>query len=82
MVPLRSGTPRFPLGRILMTPGAIAALQSAGENGGGVPGPPRKSRLGRVCVDDIERNGAALVDGERLVSAYTLRNALKIWIIT
>ncbi len=37
---------------------------------------------GEVCQEDKETNDYALENGERLLSAYTLPDGEKIWIIT
>ena len=37
---------------------------------------------GTVCPDDALANDEALEEGERLLSAYKLRDGTKVWIIT
>ena len=37
---------------------------------------------GELSDDDKELNNEAIKDGSRLLSAYSLRNGKKIWIIT
>lgn len=37
---------------------------------------------GDLCVDDLKNNNDALINGERLLSAYTDTFGIKFWIIT
>jgi len=74
--------PRFELGSVVGTPGAMAALQAAGTD-------PRELLLrhsvgdwGELDPEDIQANEAALTHGHRLMSCYTLSTGIKIWSIT
>lgn len=73
---------KFEPGNILATPGAIMAFHAAGEN------PLRYLLLhlachwGEVDRDDWGRNDWAVRNNARLLSAYSLRNGTKIWLIT
>jgi hypothetical protein len=73
---------RFPPGRIVATPGALAALEEAGAS----PGIFLKRHLtgdwGEVDDHDRRENELSVVQGFRLLSAYTLSNGTKLWIIT
>jgi len=73
---------RFPPGRIVATPGALVALEEAGES----PGIFLKRHLtgdwGEVVDHDRRENELSVVQGFRLLSAYTLSNGTKLWIIT
>ena len=73
---------KFPLGRLLTTPGALRAFTEAGDN-------PLKYLLrhargdwGDVPPEDAKENEFSLNRHLRLFSAYTLRNGTKIWVIT
>jgi hypothetical protein len=72
----------FPPGRIVATPGALAALEEAGES----PGIFLKRHLtgdwGEVDDHDRRENELSVVQGFRLLSAYTLSNGIKLWVIT
>jgi hypothetical protein len=72
----------FPAGQIVATPGALAALEEAGE----VPGIFLRRHLtadwGEVDEHDRRENELSVVQGFRLLSAYTLSNGTKLWIIT
>ena len=78
------GAQRVPLGQVVATPGALAALEAAGTT------PlPFLSRHARgdwgeaLCAQDTLANDQALRDGERLLSAYFLPlTGEKLWIIT
>jgi hypothetical protein len=69
--------PKFPLGRLLATPGAIAL---------GINFAPYINRhvhgdWGDVDSEDWQRNDASIEDGSRIISAYQTA-AGRIWIIT
>jgi hypothetical protein len=73
---------RFPPGRIVATPGALAALEEIGAS----PGIFLKRHLtgdwGEVDDHDRRENELSVVQGFRLLSAYTLSDGTKLWIIT
>ena len=74
--------PKFPLGQILATPGALDALGECHQN--------LLSFLARHSVgdwddlsdEDRELNDLAVEDGSRILSAYRTKNGTKLWIIT
>ena len=71
---------KFPLGRLVATPGALAILSH----------PDITTALARhlqgdwgdVDGDDRAANDNALIEGSRLLSAYHAANGTKFWIIT
>lgn len=71
---------RFPLGRTVITPGALEALST----------PTVLAALhrhlngdwGDLDAEDKAANERALVDGTRLLSAYRSSDDIKFWIIT
>jgi len=72
--------PRFTMGRLLATPGAIDAF-----NGDSFwPYITRHSQgdWGEISEEDKAENEFSLKHGFRLLSAYTIPNGCKIWIIT
>jgi hypothetical protein len=74
--------PKFSLGQLVATPGALEALQQAGQSFADFLARHVRGDWGEVCADDKRANDQALVDGDRLLSAYrTLRN-VRIWVIT
>ncbi|MFN0017951.1 MAG: hypothetical protein ACKVP0_06800 [Pirellulaceae bacterium] len=74
--------PRFSLGQVLATPGAIAALAVAGQSGHEFLSRHTQGDWGDVCVEDAALNDEAMIDGSRLLSSYRLKDGTKIWIIT
>ena len=74
--------PLFDLGQIVATPGALEALHDAGQQ-------PHEFLMRHVTGDwgdlddeDKSLNNAAVIDGSRILSAYTTSKAQKIWLIT
>jgi hypothetical protein len=77
-----NGKPKFSLGQIVATPGALEALQESGQSPQFFLARHVRGDWGEVCDEDKRLNDQALVDGSRLLSAYrTLRNT-RIWLIT
>jgi len=73
---------RFPLGQLVATRGALAAMNEGA--GSFWPYITRHSEgdWGDVCQEDKAENELSLKHGFRLLSAYTLPGGQKIWIIT
>jgi len=72
----------FPLGQVVATPGALGAFADAEE-----PYLPylmrhARSDWGVVSPEDARANDEACEMGDRLLSAYRLRDGTKVWIIT
>jgi hypothetical protein len=72
----------FPLGQIVSTPGALAALEEAGHLPAEFLSRHAKGDWGDLCAADRQENELSLRKGFRLFSSYTLRNEQKLWIIT
>ena len=75
-------TPLFRPGRILATPGVLAALEHASQNTSEFLSRHLAGDWGAVSADDKAANDESLLDGSRLLSAYVLTTDVKIWIIT
>lgn len=75
-------TPKFPLGQTVATPGAIAAFEKTGETMDAYMRRHHAGDWGDVGDEDRQTNDEALKDGNRLLSAYHLKDGTKIWIIT
>lgn len=77
-----NGTSKFPLGRLLATPGALAVLEEAGQTPFDFISRHARGDWGDVCADDKQANEDALVDGSRLLSSYKTSTNVKLWVIT
>ena len=78
----RSAPARFPMGRIVATPAALAALEEAGQAPIDLLRRHAVSDWGDLDEHDRQENEFSLRRGFRLLSAYTLSNGTRIWIIT
>jgi len=73
--------PILKLGRIVAAPGAMRAAGAMG---------PIANMLGKHSIgiwgdldkEDIDANDHALIHGGRILSAYWIRDAIKVWVIT
>lgn len=72
----------FPLGRVVATPDALAALSESGEDGKTFLDRHSKGDWGEIDQSDWAVNDEALRIGDRVVSAYNLKISTRIWIIT
>jgi hypothetical protein len=73
---------KFDPGRILATPGALAAFESSGDQ-------PLDFLLKHVNLDpgnlspeDVQENQRSVENGWRILSAYRLSDGTRIWLIT
>src|SRR5215510_7355480 len=74
--------PRFPLGRIVATPGALEALEQAGQSARDFLTLHVAGNWGEIDEDDRRENEVSLHAGFRLLSAYRLRTGARLWIIS
>lgn len=75
--------PLFPLGAIVATPGALAALAATGESAAGFIVRHQAGDYGCVSDDDKKANDDAVRCGERVLSAFMLNDGqTKLWVIT
>ena len=72
----------LPLGRLVSTPCALDALAKAGQSAAEFIERHRKGDWGDLVPADCEANDRAVIDGDRILSAYSLKDQTKIWIIT
>ncbi|MGD0463888.1 MAG: hypothetical protein ABSB74_15485 [Tepidisphaeraceae bacterium] len=72
----------LPLGRLLSTPGAIGAMAKAGQDPLALISRHRTGDWGGVDAADRAANDQAVIEGERILSAYTLKDGIRLWIIT
>lgn len=81
-------TARFALGRVVATPGALAALQEAGQSPAHFLGLHASGAWGELDRDDRQANDQAIAhEGDperqgRVFSSYVTRTGQKIWVIT
>ena len=73
---------RFSLGRLLLTPGAQAAMSAAGQSPLEFLSRHASGDWGEVDAHDQRENELSLQEGFRLLSAYRTRTDIKLWIIT
>jgi hypothetical protein len=73
---------KFHLGQLLATPGALSALQDAGQSPAEFLSRHSLGDWGELCDTDRQLNQQALADGSRLLSAYATVKGVKLWIIT
>jgi hypothetical protein len=76
------GSRLFSLGQIVATPGALSALEKAGQSASQFLVRHALGDWGDLCVEDKQANAEALQEKLRLLSAYRLTDGTKIWVIT
>jgi len=74
--------PRFRLGRIVATPGALAAFERTRVNPVVFLSRHQRGDWGDLDVEDRAENERSVQSGFRILSAYTLSDGTRIWIIT
>ncbi len=72
----------FPLGQLLATPGALAALEAAKEPAIKFFARHKRGEWGDLSDDDKAANDASVKNGSRILSAYFLKDGTKLWVIT
>jgi hypothetical protein len=73
---------KFRLGQVVSTPGALAAMEQAGDHPLTFLTRHAMGDWGELDDHDRQENDLSLVHGLRLVSAYSLSDGTRIWIIT
>lgn len=73
---------RLPLGRLLATPAAINALQTADVSIFALVNRHARGDWGDVSAEDRQHNDLAAIAGERVLSSYSLPNGQTVWLIT
>jgi hypothetical protein len=74
--------PKFSLGRVVVTPGALRALEEANQNPFEFLARHQAGDWGELCEGDKRENEFSVRNGFRILSAYRTRNNTRIWIIT
>lgn len=73
---------QFPLGYVVATPGAMAAIIAAGQSTHDFLRRHVHCDWGDVGEADRRANEEALKTGERLLSVYRTKRGRKVWVIT
>jgi hypothetical protein len=73
---------RFPLGRVVATPGALRALEKGNQNPFEFLARHQAGDWGDLCEEDKRENEFSVENGFRILSAYRTRNNTRIWVIT
>lgn len=74
--------PKFPLGQVVATPGALEALEESAQSPLDFLHRHVAGDWGLVDKDDQAANDVALQEGSRILSAYKTLKGVKIWVIT
>ena len=72
----------FSLGQLVATPGALRVIKDSSQTPDFFLDRHVRGDWGEVCDEDKLANDAALVHGERLLSAYKTLRGQRIWIVT
>ena len=75
-------SPKFHLGTLVSTPGALAALTEAGQSPMQFISRHIVGDWGDCDQHDLQANEDALKNGDRLFSVYRTAKGVKIWVIT
>ena len=75
-------TPKFPLGQIVATPGAIEAMKESGQTADFFLDQHSAGNWGIVDQEDWQLNDEALKDGSRLLSVFHTLKSKKLYVIT
>lgn len=73
---------KFRLGQVVATPGALEALQEAGQQPWEFLVRHVVGDWGQIDQEDWQLNDASLQDGSRVLSAYRTSKNVKLWVIT
>ena len=82
IAPANKPEPRFRLGRCLATPGAMAAMETAGQAPADFLDRHIRGDWGDVDADDRQANEDALASDARIFSVYHTTSRVKLWVIT
>lgn len=74
--------PRFKLGQVVATQGALAALNDNKMSAWTLLSRHLAGDYGSVDEHDRQANEQAIEDGSRILSAYVLPDQSKLWVIT
>ena len=75
-------TALFPLGMVVMTPGAASLLADSEMPSRRFIERHQEGDWGDLCEEDAQANPDAIEQGDRILSAYKLEGGQKLWVIT
>ena len=75
-------TPLFPLGQVVSTPGALDAISRAGQEPWELLARHVSGDWRELDEEDRCENELSVREGLRILSAYTLSDGSRIWVIT
>jgi hypothetical protein len=78
----RQNSPKFDLGSVVATPGALEALEQNRTNPAQLIARHLSGDWGDLDMEDKRLNDSAVKAGGRILSSYILPDGSKIWIIT
>ena len=80
---MKAPVARFPLGRVVATPGAIAAMEAAAVAPADLLRRHVSGDWGDVPAEDAAENELSVREGFRILSSYTLPGTnARIWLLT
>ena len=74
--------PRFSLGQVVATPGALEVLEDAGQFPDEFLRKHVAGDWGEIDAHDRRENEFSVVNGFRILSAYRTNKGVKLWVIT
>ena len=78
----KTTSPKFELGQVVATPGALDALEASGQSPAEFLKRHVQLEQGVLDSEDHELNAATLQDGSRILSAFKTTTGIKLWLIT
>lgn len=75
-------SPKFVLGQLLATPGALEALEASSQQPLEFLARHVSGEWGDLCEEDRQSNDDSLIDGSRILSVYHTSKGVKLWVIT
>ncbi len=75
-------TAKFPLGKLIMTPGARDELTEAGQHPFEFLRRHQSGDWGELSDEDKRENELSVKEGFRILSAYRTTGGAKLWVIT
>ncbi len=73
---------KFSLDQLVATPGAVQAIDESGQSPDFFLEKHLSGDWGEVDSEDSQLNDQALMDGSRILSAYSTLKGKKLWVIT